>query len=565
MSMNWKLPLLNSYLEKWAGTAPERVAMVQYEDGKTMTYRQFVEAVDLIALNLLDMGLKKGDRLATMLLTFPEHYVLMYACFKIGVIVAPLDLRLKENEVLRDLDKIEPRAFFFLGSTPARDFRTVGEAVRDNCSYVRHLVQFTPDPKPGDIIAGAASVAEFTDPSRIGRLKEADMQSGNLAKVYAQITPQTPALIIYTTGTTGEPKPALLTHENIIVQNEILSRGIGVYGDDFKMVVNLPPSHVAGTSEAPMTTFYVGGTAIMLRVFDPHLTLEAARKYRATVLGMIPTQYRMLWSLPDYDSFDLSSVKSAIYAGSAVDVPFLERLSKMAPHFGTGLGMTENAGFATFTPPGISVEEMAGQVGRPFPDVAGVTVRQPMREDGSAGAELPDGEIGEICYHPPIVFPGYFNQPEETARVISKEGLLYTGDLGYFKNMGEYRALYLSGRRKFVIKQKGYNVFPDEVQNHIATHPDVAIAEVVGVPHRLFDEGIFAFVQPKPGADLTPGEIIDFCKDIASYKRPQHVVIWPADKMMPLTRVGKVDKIQLQKIALEAVEELRQNGLWDAG
>jgi fatty-acyl-CoA synthase len=564
INKEWKLPLLNSYIEKWAQEAPDRPAMVQYEDGKTVTYKQFLDLTDLIALRLLDLGLKKGDRLSTMLLTFPEHFTLMYACFKIGVIVAPLDLRLKENEVIRDLDKIKPKAFIFLGNTPVRDFREVGKAVRDNCEYVELFVQFTPDPAPGDIIDGAISVSELMNQEKLIQLKMADMKEGDLAKAYSEIETTTPALIIYTTGTTGEPKPALLSHENIIVQNEVLARGVGLYEEDFKLVINLPPSHVAGTSEGPMTTFYCGGTAILIRVFDPRLTLEAAQKYKATLLGMIPTQFRMLWSLPDYDKYDLSSLLYALYAGSAVDVPFLGKLSRMAPYFGTGLGMTENAGFATFTPRGISVEEMAGQVGRAFPDVAEVTVRKPMNSDGTAGEEVPDEEVGEICYHPPIVFLGYYNQPEATANAISKEGILYTGDLGYFRDLGSYRALYLAGRRKFVIKQKGYNVFPDEVQNHIATHPNVAIAEVVGVPHRLFDEGIFAFVQPKPGADLTAEEIMSHCLGIAAYKRPQHVVIWPADKMMPLTRVAKVDKVELQKIALTLSEELRQQGMWDA-
>lgn len=564
MSEGWKLPLLNSYLEKWATKAPDRVAMVQHEDGREVTYRQFVDMVDLLALKLLDLGLKKGDRLSTMLLTFPEHFILMYACFKIGVIVAPLDLRLKENEVIRDLDKIKPRAFFFLGNTPLRDFRKVGEAVRDNCKYVEYLVQFTPNPQPGDILEGAVSVSELTDRAKLVALKMEGMKTGNLEKACSQVTPQTAALIIYTTGTTGEPKPAVLSHENIIVQNEVLARGIELYGKDFRMVINLPPSHVAGTSEGPMTTFYCGGTAILIRVFDPRLTLEAAQKHKATILGMIPTQFRMLWALPDYDQYDLSSLLYAIYAGSAVDVPFLQKLSSMAPRFGTGLGMTENAGFATITPRAISVEEMAGQVGRAFDDVARVTVRKPMLEDGSAGDELPDGEVGEICYHPPIVFLGYFNQLEVTAKAISREGILYTGDLGYFKDLGTYRALYLAGRRKFVIKQKGYNVFPDEVQNHIAIHPKVGTAEVVGIPHRLFDEGIFAFVQPKPGMELAAEEIMAHCQDIASYKRPQYVHIWPSDQMMPLTRVAKVDKIQLQKIALEMVEKLREEGKWDA-
>jgi acyl-CoA synthetase (AMP-forming)/AMP-acid ligase II len=226
--------------------------------------------------------------------------------------------------------------------------------------------------------------------------------------------------------------------------------------------------------------------------------------------------------------------------------------------------MTENAGFATFTPEGISIEEMAGQVGRAFPDLAQVTVRKPMDQEGRAGEELPDNEIGEICYHPPIVFLGYYNMPEETAKTISAEGILYTGDLGYFKDMGTYRTLYLSGRRKFVIKQKGYNVFPDEVESYLAALEGVDTAEVIGMPHRTFDEGIFAFVRPKKEAGITADQVREYVKGITSYKRPQHVEIWPAGKDFPLTRSTKVDKLALKEAATLIIEELRRQGKWDA-
>ena len=559
-----RLPRLNDYVDHWAAKQSDRPAMIQHEDGKTISYTRFRTLIDFFALRLIAMGIKPGDRVATLLVLVPEHLALLYACLRIGAILAPLDVRLKDAEVVRDINKIDPRAFFFLGATPVRDFCTAGKAVQENCPSVTHLVQFTPDPGPGDILDGAVGIVQLMDKKRLLMLKLGDLFNRRLKKAYSRVTADTPALIIFTTGTTGDPKPALLTHRNIIVQNEVLARGLeAVAGGDMRILINLPPSHVGCLTECFMTCMAVGGTAVMLRIFDPQKSLEAIQAHGVTALGMIPTQYRMLWAVPDYDQYDLSSVQNAAYAGAAGDLPFLQRLQKMAPKIFTGIGMTENAGFATVTPAGISVEEMVGQVGRAFPDLAEVTLRKPMRPDGSAGDELPDGEIGEICYHPPIVFAGYFNMPEETAKTVSREGILYTGDLGLFENKGSYRALYLSGRRKFMIKQKGYNVFPDEVEDHIARMEGVAATEVVGMPHEIFDEGIVAFVQAEDGTTIDPEQVFDHCKAIASYKRPQHVVIWPADEAFPLTRTAKVDKLALKERADGIIEALREEGGWD--
>ncbi len=561
-----RLPLVNSYIDKWAKEQPDSIAMVQHEDGREITYKKFGTLINFFALKLLDMGIQKGDRVATQLVLLPEHMALMYACFKIGAIIAPLDLRLSENEVVRDVNKIEPKAFFFLGETPVRDFREVGKAVQKGCSSVQHLVQFTADPKPGDIIEGAVSITELMNKMRLIWLKLTDVFTGKLNKIYQQMDKRTPALIIYTTGTTGEPKPAVLCHENIIVQNQILERGLDYKGDkkDFSILVNLPPSHVGCVTETFMTTMLLGGKAVLLRIFDTKATLEAIEQHKVKVIGQIPTMFRMLWNFPEYEKYDLSSLEFVAYAGSAVDTTFLKKLATMAPKFGTGIGMTENAGFATFTPADISHEEMAGQVGQAFPDLAEVSIRKPMKEDGSAGEELPDEEIGEICYHPPIVFLEYYNQVEETKKTVSTEGILYTGDLGCFKQMDGYKALYLSGRKKFIIKQKGYNVFPGEVEEHIAQIEGVDVVEVIGMKHELFDEGIFAFVRPVAGSNLDGKDVMEHCKSIASYKRPQHVEMWPSEKELPLTRSTKVDKLELIKLANSIVENLRNNGMWDA-
>jgi len=561
-----RLPLVNSYIDKWAKASPDTVAIIQHEDGREFTYKKFSSLIDFFALKLIDMDLQKGDRVATQLVLVPEHMALMYACFKIGVIFAPLDVRLTENEVVRDINKIEAKAFFFLGDTPVRDFRVVGEAVKEKCSSVKYLVQFTPEPKPGDIIQGALGITQLMSKPRLIWLKLMDMLSGRLKKIYKTIEKRTPALIIYTTGTTGEPKPAVLCHENIIVQNQVLERGIDYKGDrkDFSILVNLPPSHVGCITETFMTTMFMGGKAVFLRIFDVKASLEAIERHKIKVIGQIPTMFRMLWSFPEYKTYDLSSLEFVAYAGSAVDTGFLKKLSKMAPKFGTGIGMTENAGFATFTPADIPFEEMAGQVGRAFSDIARVSIRSPMKDNGTAGEKLPDGDIGEICYHPPIVFLGYYNQPEETKKAVSTEGILYTGDLGYFKQMDDYKALYLSGRKKFIIKQKGYNVFPGEIEEHIAQMDGVDVVEVIGMKHELFDEGIFAFVRPASDIKLSSEAVMAHCKSIASYKRPQHVEIWPSDKELPLTRSTKVDKLKLMEAALPVINSLRDKGKWDA-
>ncbi len=561
-NQKWKLRLLNNYIEKYAKETPKNIAIIQHEDDKRVTYKKLSILIDYFALRFLDLGIKKGDIVATQLVLFPEHIALAYACFKIGAIYAPLDLRLKKDEVKRDLDKIKPKLFFAHGKTDRIDFNEIVEHIRDNCNYIENIIQIIPDANPSDYVQGSLSVGDLMKKSRLVFLKIKNIFTKQLEKAYKKIDKDTPVLIIFTTGTTGEPKPALMCHENIIVQNRIIYEGVkGIKSED-KMLVNLPPSHVGCITEMVMTTFFSGGTAIFLKIFDVELSLQAIEKHNITLLGQIPTQFRMLWAHPDYNKFDLSSLRFAIYAGSSVDVEFLNKLSTMSPNFGTGLGMTETAGFATFTPNGISVEEMSGQVGMAFEHLGKVSVRKPMKK-GCAGDECKNEEIGEICYHPPIVFKEYYNFPEATKKTISKEGILYSGDLGFFKNMGNYKALYLSGRDKFVIKQKGYQVFPDELQAFIAEHPKVDQVDVVGIKHKLFDEGIFAFVKPKHGVLLSSDEIIEHCKNIASYKRPQHVEIWDTQKPFPITRSVKVDKLELIKEAEIIVKNLREKGKWD--
>lgn len=307
-----------------------------------------------------------------------------------------------------------------------------------------------------------------------------------------------------------------------------------------------------------MTTFFYGGAVVLLHIFDPAKSLQAIQDHRVSVLGQIPAMFNLEWRLPDYDRYDLSSLKMAICAGQQVPRQLVEKVATMAQRYPTGLGLTECAGFCTYTALDASVEDLVTGIGYDMP-VYPLSIREPMQEDGSAGAELPEGESGHICFRGPQTFLGYVNDPEATARTVSTDGWLYTGDLGYRDRKG----LHFSGRAKWVIKPKGYLVFPAQVEDHLCELRDkVATCGVVGMDHDIWIEAIVAFVEKKPEVELVVDELNDHATGIAAYMRPLHYVILEPGEL-PLNRVAKTDYVQLYEMAKEEVTRLRTQGGWD--
>lgn len=559
----WKLPLVADYVKKWAAITPDNIALMSADSGVTYTYKEFDRMITLYALRLREMGIKKGDVIAVQWLSTPEFFMLTYASATVGAIIAPLDIRLQVSEVIRDMNKITPVAFFCMGKTPLRDFTEVSAAVSGEVKTLKYIIQHTPG-APEEAVSG--DVKKFNDFFNMDALESLENDSAlteGLFKEYRNLGKRDPHIIIFTTGTTGFPKAALICNENTITNNAVFSREVGLWGSASRYLNSMPTSHVAGTCQGPMTVWFTGGTVVTVNVYQPELILKYIEKYRPTWWGGVPTMFHMMWQMPSYKDYDLSSLLYVLYGGSAVDTAFLKEMEKMAPSFGTALGMTECAGYFTATPKAIPIEEMAGQVGQVFPELAPVTIRKPMNEDGTAGEEMAPGEVGEICVHGPIVFLGYYNDPEASSAMISKEGILYTGDMGYFHDFGAYKGLKFSGRRKFVIKPKGYLVFPDEVGDFITKHPKVGQALVVGVPHRTNVDGVFAFVKPVQGESVTAEEVMEYCKGLAGYKRPVHVEVWPADRIFHVNRVGKIDVQAMINEAGPVVERLKSEGKWD--
>ncbi len=319
--------LCHGVIATWAKAKPDALAFVNADTGVEVTWQRFEQAATAFALKLLEMGFQKGDFFATSLPMLTEHIFLEYACFKIGVIYTPLDLRLKGPEVIRSLTLIHAKGYAFLGKTPNADFGELGKAVQATCPFVEHLIQFAP---PSETIPGAKSA--FTLAAEAEALAKEALANPAASPVLARymaltgsITADDGAMVIFTTGSTGYPKPALLSHKNITVQNMCLGTWFG-RGEETRLLVNLPPSHVGGQAEQLMTTFFLGGTAIILHIFDPMKSLAAVQKYKANVLGQIPALFNLEWRLPDYEQYDLSSLDFALYGGQQVSRQFLERL-----------------------------------------------------------------------------------------------------------------------------------------------------------------------------------------------------------------------------------------------
>jgi fatty-acyl-CoA synthase len=512
---------LHGVLSYWAARIPDEVAILNATKDTQLTWFKLEEASRSLAAALLMQGFQKGDFLATSLPLLNEHIILEYACFRIGVIHVPLDLRLSEPERRRSLELVRPKG------------------------YVTALKEERP-----------SGVEHFWDVAGLMKLIQTAAEHSHLVH-WPMVLPEDGAQVIFTTGSTGQPKAALLTHRGITCQNYCLGEAFGFAGE--RVLVNLPPSHVGGQAELLMTTLFWGATAITLEVFDPGKSLEAIESHRVTLLGQIPAMFFLEWRHSEFPKRNLSSLRKVMYGGQGVPKPFLEKLRAMAPLIATGLGLTEASGFCTYTELMGDVDRVAMGLGRAMP-LYEMSIRKELREDGSAGEMQPDGEIGCVCFRGPQTFTGFIGDPEATAKTISTDGYLYTGDMGFCDKNG----LHFAGRAKWMMKPAGYQVFPGEVEAHFCTMTGkVAACGVVGVEHPIWMEAIVAFVEKASDAALTQAELREHARKLTAYMRPLHYVILEPGQL-PLNRVAKVDMMKLKAMAEEEAHRLKQRGRWRA-
>jgi acyl-CoA synthetase (AMP-forming)/AMP-acid ligase II len=542
---------LHDVVAYWAKQRPESQALVAAETGRTVNWRDFDRYTLALAARLKRMGLGKGDFVVTLLPMSVDHVLIEYACFRLGAIVVPLDLRLSAAEIFSAFEVLKPRAFFGLGVKGPLDLRPLWAGLRERCPWVEIRVAVdSAEPVEGAAAYGAIHYYVW----------RAAMTCASISSVGDDVGENDGALVIFTTGSTGSPKPALLSHRNITVQNMCLSGAF--FGGDRgpRSLVNLPASHVGGQTELLMSTLFGGGAAVLVEIFDAARSLRAVGQHNVEILGQIPVMFNLEWMLKDYANYDLSSLKFAAYGGNAVSRPFIGKLAAMAPFIGTGLGLTETAGFCTYFQAGSEDQDtIQGGLGVDMP-IYPCTIREPMREDGTAGTELPEGETGHVCFRGPQSFLGYVGDAESTRRTISSDGFLYTGDLGCKKE----RSLQLTGRAKWVIKSLGYQIYPGDVEAHVCLlEGKVANCVVVGVAHAAAAEAPVAVVEKHAGAELTRQELDRHARSLPSYMRPRHWILLEPGQM-PLNRIVKPDYLRAQEMAHREIAEMRARGEWDS-
>jgi fatty-acyl-CoA synthase len=472
---------IGRWIRDRARTTPARIAIDHL--GRELSYAELDAASERLAASFLARGLARGDRVATLTGNSPEHVAVFFACAKAGLILAPLSWRLAAAELAYQLEDSEPALFL----------------VEDE----------------------HAGLAEAT-----GHPSEPLVLGGDGEAVDAVVEDDDPLLLVYTSGTTGRPKGALLTQANCFWTNLSFDLATGVSGDDVVLQV-LPQFHCGGWNVQALLAWWKGATVVLERSFDPARCLALIEEKRVTTMMGVPANYLFLAQDPAFATTDLSSLRRAVVGGAPMPEPLLEMWHERGVDVVQGYGLTEAAPNVLCLPPEDAVRKL-GSAGKPYPHV-----------------DVRLSQDGELQVRGPNVFAGYWRNPEASAGAFD-EGWLRTGDVAERDDEGFYR---IKGRLKDMYISGGENVYPAEVESVLHEHTAVVDAAVVGVPDERWGEIGIAFVVAV--GDVSEEDLIEFVRErLARFKAPKAVRFVEA---LPRSAMGKVAKEDLRATMIEEV------------
>jgi len=479
-------------------------------EGKEVSFGEVHQQVLKLANALSGQGVAKGDKVAIYLPNSPQYAYSYLACFYLGAVGIPLDYMLKNDELISCLDHSETKVLIAC-DRPDIDLGVI----RDSVDCLTTIILC------GGQLEGALQYEEL------------------IAKETAQlpeimVADSDPALIMYTSGTTGEPKGILLNYKHLEGSPKAMEHFVDLTDKDIKLAA-IPLSHIAGFIYIQNMVVF-GITIVLMEKFNPFKFVECIQQYKITCFHIVPAMYNAILSLKQIEKFDLSSLRWVVVFGAPSSPEILQRFNKYCPNAKllNGWGMTETCPPNTVTP--LDSDNIAS-VGKPAPNCS-ITI---VDEEGKA---LPTGTIGEIVISGWVIMDCYYKDPEATA-AVKRDGGLHTGDLGRFDDEG---FLYIMGRKKEMIKVAGQIIYAPEVEAAFYKNKDIAEVAVIGVPDEFRGEAVKAFVVLTEGSNTTPEELRYFAKDhLAQFKVPQSIEIRTE---LPKNRTGKINKELLKEQVL---------------
>ena len=539
---------IGDVLDRQADRYPEHDALVNTETGARYTYREFQAAVERLGRGLMAIGIRKGDHVGIWATNYTEWVLTQFATAKIGAVLVNVNPAYRTHELAYLLEQSQANALILIGQFRNSDYvAMVNEQVPElaDCApgelrsarfpFLRNVI-FIP---PHDGAEPPTPDGMWRWDDVLGRADAVTEQE--LRHRQSQCDPDDPINIQYTSGTTGNPKGAMLTHDNIVT-NALHTGDAMELTEADRLCIPVPFYHCFGCVLGVLACVTHGSAMIIpSEYFDPLKTLQAVEQERCTALHGVPTMFIAQLSHPEFETFDLSSLRTGIMAGSPCPIEIMRQVIDQmgAESITIAYGLTEASPVITQTLADDDIERRVSTVGKVLP---AVEVRLIDPEDGR---EVEPGEQGELQTRSSMVMLGYYNMPEATAEAIDADGWLHTGDLATADEFGYYK---ITGRLKDMIIRGGENIYPREIEEFLYTHPKVADVQVIGVPDERYGEEVMAWVLPRPDTSLDPEEIREFCRGrIAHYKVPRYVRL--TDEF-PMTVTGKIQKFRMREMAV---------------
>ncbi len=504
---------------------PDNTAIVARHQGIRRSYAEFRADVDKLATGLLALGIGPGERVGIWGPNSYEWVLTQLATARMGAILVCINPAYRLFELEYVLDKVDCRAVIAAEKFKTSDYLAMLEEVRPKLPNLEYVVRMSDEPRDG--------MLNFADVCARG----GEAQQLRLEHLKKELKPDDAINIQFTSGTTGAPKGATLTHMNILNNGNNTANGMRFTADD-SLCIPVPLYHCFGMVLGVLACVTSGATMVFPNdAYDPESTLQAVQEERCTALHGVPTMFVTELDHPRFGEFDVSSLRTGLIAGAPCPEELMIRIigELHMENVLIGYGQTEVSPVNHMTLPNDTLENRTQTVGRPIPYVE---IKIVDKDDHV----VPIGEQGEICTRGYSVMKGYWNDDERTAETII-DGWLHSGDLGV---MDEHGYVRITGRIKDMIIRGGENIYPREVEEFLYTHPKISEVQVFGIPDARMGEQVCAWIQLKHGQTATADEIIDYCKDkITHFKVPKHVRFV---KDYPMTVTGKIRKIEMREM-----------------